>query len=47
MGVRNDESNARSSRQDIEHNPKWGDRNGSGYFLLESGLNWKYGAISF
>ena len=20
---------------------------GSGYFLLESGLNWKYGAISF
>lgn len=26
MGVRNDESNARSSRQDIEHNPKWGDR---------------------
>ena len=27
MGVRNDESNARSNRQDIEHNPKWGDRN--------------------
>lgn len=24
MGVRNDESNARSSRQDIEHNPKCG-----------------------
>lgn len=21
--------------------------NGSGYFLLESGLNWKYGAILF
>lgn len=27
MGIRNDESNARSNRQDIEHNPKWGDRN--------------------
>lgn len=26
MGIRNDESNARSNRQDIEHNPKWGDR---------------------
>lgn len=26
MGVRNDESNARSDRQYITHNPKWGDR---------------------
>ena len=26
MGVRNDESNARADRQDISHNPKWGDR---------------------
>lgn len=26
MGVRNDESNNRSGRQDIEKNPKWGDK---------------------
>lgn len=26
MGVRNDESNARTDRQDISHNPKWGNR---------------------
>lgn len=26
MGVRNDESNTRSGRTDIEHNPKWGNR---------------------
>lgn len=27
MGVRNDESAQRADRQDISHNPKWGDRN--------------------
>ncbi len=26
MGVRNDESSKRANRQDIEHNPKWGNR---------------------
>ena len=26
MGVRNDESNARADREDISHNPKWGNR---------------------